>query len=356
MLFKSASTGHVGAPVSSGATSLSTERTTGPAELFRRLIGRPGAGIFLFLVCSLPILSLFAPQMLQEGNLAGILNQMVFILIPTLGMTIVIISGGIDLSVGSVIGLSGGVAAFLLAAGTPMPVAFAIAILAGALVGAINGLVITRLKVPDFVATLAMMGVGRGILYVWTNGIPFRNYMGDAYYVIGGLRMVAGKITLPVFVALFLLLVLTFLLRRTYLGAHFRATGSNPEAAKLSGIRPDRIKLLAYIASGTLAAITGVMLAGRLTTVHPAMGTGYELETIAAAVMGGAALSGGRGSFWGALIGALTLTVIQNAINILNIESTWENVIIGSIILFAVLIDRAALALSRGGMRRSTSH
>lgn len=356
MLFKSASTGPVGAPVSNGAASLATKRTTGPAELFRRLIGRPGAGIFLFLVCSLPILSLFAPQMLQEGNLAGILNQMVFILIPTLGMTIVIISGGIDLSVGSVIGLSGGVAAFLLAAGTPMPVAFALAILAGALVGAINGLVITRLKVPDFVATLAMMGVGRGILYVWTNGIPFRNYMGDVYYLIGGLRMVAGKITLPVFVALALLLVLTFLLRRTYLGAHFRATGSNPEAAKLSGIRPDRIKLLAYIASGTLAAITGVMLAGRLTTVHPAMGTGYELETIAAAVMGGAALSGGRGSFWGALIGALTLTVIQNAINILNIESTWENVIIGSIILFAVLIDRAALALGRGGSRRSASH
>jgi len=328
----------------------------GATETFRRLIGRPGAGIFLFLVCFLPILSLFAPQMLQEGNLAGILNQMVFILIPTLGMTIVIISGGIDLSVGSVIGLSGGVAAFLLTVGVPMPVAILLAIISGAMIGAINGLVITRLKVPDFVATLAMMGVARGILYVWTNGIPFRDYMGDAYYIIGGLRMIVGKLTLPVFVALALLLILTFLLRRTHLGAHFRATGSNAEAAKLSGIRPDRIKMLAYIASGALAAVTGVMLAGRLTTVHPAMGSGYELETIAAAVMGGAALSGGRGSFWGALVGALTLTVIQNAINILNIESTWENVIIGSIILFAVLIDRAAMALSRGGSRRNASN
>jgi len=328
----------------------------GATETFRRLIGRPGAGIFLFLVCFLPILSLFAPQMLQEGNLAGILNQMVFILIPTLGMTIVIISGGIDLSVGSVIGLSGGVAAFLLTVGVPMPVAILLAIISGAMIGAINGLVITRLKVPDFVATLAMMGVARGILYVWTNGIPFRDYMGDAYYIIGGLRMIVGKLTLPVFVALALLLILTFLLRRTHLGAHFRATGSNAEAAKLSGIRPDRIKMLAYIASGALAAVTGVMLAGRLTTVHPAMGSGYELDTIAAAVMGGAALSGGRGSFWGALVGALTLTVIQNAINILNIESTWENVIIGSIILFAVLIDRAAMALSRGGSRRNASN
>ena len=355
MILKSTTTTHPGSSAVP-LTSTSSPAALDYGEIFRRLIGRPGAGIFLFLVCFLPVLSLFAPQMLQEGNLAGILNQMVFILIPTLGMTIVIIAGGIDLSVGSVIGLSGGVAAFLLTIGIPMPLALALAVLSGALIGAINGLVITRLKVPDFVATLAMMGVARGILYVWTNGIPFRDYMDDAYYVIGGLRMVVGKLTLPVFVALALLLILTFLLRRTYLGAHFRATGSNAEAAKLSGIHPDRIKMLAYIASGTLAAVTGVMLAGRLTTVHPAMGSGYELETIAAAVMGGAALSGGRGSFWGALVGALTLTVIQNAINILNIESTWENVIIGSIILFAVLIDRAAMALSRGGSRRSASH
>jgi ribose transport system permease protein len=279
---------------------------------------------------------------------------MIFIFVPTMGMTIVIIAGGIDLSVGSVIGLTGGVAAFLLLAGLPMPLAFAAAILAGAGLGAINGLIITRLKVPDFVTTLAMLGVARGLLYVWTSGIPFRDYMSPAYYVIGGLRMVALRLTVPVFVALALLLVLSFILSRTHLGAHFRATGSNPEAARLSGIRPDRIKLWAYIASGGLAGLTGVMLAGRLTTVHPAMGQGYELQVIAAAVMGGAALSGGRGSFYGALIGALTLTVIQNSINILNIDPTWENVIVGGIILLAVLIDRGALALargSRGGLR-----
>lgn len=357
MIFLSTQHAHKGGSIVSTTThSGAVPVNHNYVDSFRSLVGRPGAGIFLFLILFLPVLSLFAPQMLQEGNLAGILNQMVFILIPTLGMTIVIIAGGIDLSVGSVIGLSGGVAAFLLSIGLPMPVAFLLAVLSGAMIGAINGLIITRLKVPDFVATLAMLGVARGILYVWTNGIPFRDYMDEAYYIIGGLRMVAGKLTVPVFVALALLLVLTFLLRRTYLGAHFRATGSNADAASLSGIRPDRIKLLAYIASGTLAAVTGVMLAGRLTTVHPAMGSGYELETIAAAVMGGAALSGGRGSFWGALVGALTLTIIQNAINILNIESTWENIIIGSIILFAVLIDRAAMALSRGKSRTSASH
>ena len=158
--------------------------------------------------------------------------------------------------------------------------------------------------------------------------------------------MIGWKITIPLIVALVLLLILAFILRRTHYGTHLRATGSNPEASKLFGVRPDKVKVVAYVVSGILAAITGVILAGRLTTVHPDMGRGYELRAIAAAVMGGAALSGGRGSFYGALVGALTLTVIQNAINVMNIESSWEVIIVGAIILFAVLIDRAALALS----------
>jgi ribose transport system permease protein len=329
----------------------------GGAVMHRLLtfVGRPGAGIFVFLVVFMLIVGLFAPQILKLTNLISIVNQMVFILIPTFGMTLVIISGGIDLSVGSAIGLTGGVAAYLLAHGAPMPIAFLLALLSGILIGAVNGFVITRLKVPDFVATLAMLGVARGILYVWTGGTPFRNYMTSAYYAIGGLRMIVWKVTVPVFVAAVLLIALSFILRRSYLGAHFRATGSNPEAARLSGIATNWVKFAAYVVSGALAGVTGVMLAGRLTTVHPAMAAGYELQVIAAAVMGGAALSGGRGSFYGALVGALTLTVIQNAINILNMSPTWENVIVGGIILFAVLIDRGALALARKGSRRSSN-
>jgi ribose transport system permease protein len=312
----------------------------------RAFLGQPGAGIFVFLVVLLLVMAIKAPVILGTGNLLGILNQMVFVLIPTFGLTLVIIAGGLDLSVGSVLGLTGGISAYLIAHHAPLPVGFAAAILCGAALGLINGLVITRLRVPDFVATLAMLGVVRGALYVWTNAIPIRNYMSPPYFVIGGLRMVAWKITVPLLVALVLLLILDFILRRTHYGVHLRATGSNPEAAKLSGINPDRVKVAAYVASGMLAAITGVLLAGRLTTVHPDMGSGYELRAIAAAVMGGAALSGGRGSFFGALIGAVTLTVIQNAINILNIDPNWEHVIVGTIILFAVLIDRGALALA----------
>jgi ribose transport system permease protein len=333
-----------------GGKAVGTETKTinSPSTIraVRAFLGKPGAGIFIFLLALLVVMGIWAPVILGTGNLLGILNQMVFVLIPTFGITLVIIAGGLDLSVGSVLGLTGGISAYLIAHGAPLPVGFAAGLLCGAILGLINGLVITRLRVPDFIATLAMLGVARGALYVWTQAVPIRNYMSPPYFLIGGLRMIAWKITVPLLVALVLLLVLEFILRRTHYGVHLRATGSNPEAAKLSGIHPDQVKVATYIASGVLAAITGVLLAGRLTTVHPDMGSGYELRAIAAAVMGGAALSGGRGSFSGALIGAVTLTVIQNVINILNIEPNWEDVIVGAIILFAVLIDRGALALA----------
>lgn len=314
--------------------------------LVRSFLSKPGAGILVFLVILLIALGISTPVALSSGNLTGILNQMVFTLIPAFGLTLVIIAGGLDLSVGSVLGLTGGIAAYMITQRAMLPLAFGVAIVVGGLIGLINGLVITRLKIPDFIATLAMLGIARGALYVWTQGVPIRNYMTQAYYGIGGLRVFAGKLTVPLLVAFALLLLLGFMLRRTHWGTYFRATGSNPGAARLSGIQPEKVKVAAYVISGLLAGVTGVLLAGRLTTVHPDMGGGYELQAIAAAVMGGAALSGGRGSFYGALVGALTLTVIQNGINILNFNPNWERVIVGAIILLAVLIDRGARSLA----------
>lgn len=332
----------------SGAAS-----TRGVVSVAQGLLGRPGAGIFVFLAVIAIVLGLTTSQFLTSGNVFVIVNQAVFVLIPTFGMTLVIIAGGLDLSVGSVLGLTGGVAAYLISHGTPLALAFVAAIVCGAAIGGINGLVVTRLGVPDFVATLAMLGVARGVLYVWTHGTPFLDYMSETYYTIGGLSRLAWELTVPMLVALVLLILLAVVLRRTRYGLHLRATGSNPEAAKLSGIDPKRVKLSAYALSGALAAVTGVLLAGRLTTVHPDTGDGYELLAIAAAVMGGAALNGGRGSFYGALLGALTLTVIQNAINILNVNPYWEDVIVGAIIVVAVLVDRGAAALARRGRRGS---
>ncbi len=331
---------------------VSKTATTGASvsALASRFLSKPGAGILIFLVVLLAVMDVIIPEFIDPSNIYVIANQTVFVLLPTLGMTLVIIAGGIDLSVGSVLGLCGGVAAALIGAGVPMAAAFLIAILCGGAIGAINGLVVTRLGVPDFVATLAMLGVARGALYVWTQGVPMLNYMSDTYSTIGGLSPLVWPLTIPVVVAIVLLLILAFTLRRTQFGVYLRATGSNADAATLSGINVRQIKLITYVVSGMLAAVTGVLLAGRLTTVHPDMGSGYELQAVAAAVMGGAVLSGGRGSFYGALIGALTLTVIQNVINILNLDSNWQDVIVGAIIIAAVLLDRGAL---RAAARRA---
>ena len=323
-----------------------TKTASAPAAVAQRFLGNPGAGILIFLLMLLAVMGIAIPQFLAFSNLYVIANQTVFILLPTLGMTLVIIAGGIDLSVGSVLGLCGGVAAALVGSGMSMVLAFFIAIACGGVIGAINGLVITRLNIPDFVATLAMLGVARGILYVWTQGVPMLNYMSNLFYTIGGLNHLLLRLTVPLVVAIVLLVVLAFILRRTSFGVHLRATGSNASAAALSGIGVRKIKVVTYIVSGMLAGVTGILLAGRLTTVHPDMGSGYELQAVAAAVMGGAVLSGGRGSFYGALIGAVTLTVIQNVINILNLDSNWQDVVVGVIIIAAVLIDRGALRLS----------
>jgi ribose transport system permease protein len=313
----------------------------------KRMIAKPGVPILLFLILLIVVLSVASDQFLTSGNVFAIANQSVYVLILAVAMTFVLIGGGIDLSVGSVLGLSGGVAAYLLAHGTPMPLAFAAALLAGAVMGAINGLVITKLRVPDFVATLAMLGIARGVLYVWTNAIPFRDYMTTTYYTIGGLNRLFWEVTVPIVVALAATLAGAFALRRTRFGRQVRGAGSNVEAARLSGVAVDRLKIGVYVLSGTLAAVAGILLAGRLTTVHPEMGTGYELDAIAAAVMGGAALTGGRGSILGAFVGAVTLTVIQNAINILNVNPYWETIITGTVILVAVIVARASVAVSR---------
>jgi len=301
---------------------------------------RPGGGILVVLIAISAIAATQSPNFLTATNWANIINQAVFVMIVAVGMTIVLIARGIDLSVGSVLGLSGGVAAYLLYNGVPMPIAFAAALATGTCLGIINGLVITKLGIPDFIATLAMLGVARGILFVWTEAIPFRGYMDTFYYTLGGLTRVFWEITAPMLIALVVALAGAAILRFTRFGRHVYGAGSNPDAARLSGVNVDRVKIAVYALSGFLAAVAGILLAGRLTTVHPEMGLGFELDAIAAAVMGGAALTGGRGSILGAILGALTFTVIINIINILNINPYWETIVVGAIILVAVIAER----------------
>jgi len=310
----------------------------------RRSVGlrlsRPGGGIAAFLIVLCVAASVFAPGFADGDNWTNVVNQSVFVVILAIGMAVVLIAGGIDLSVGAVLGLSGGVVANLMGKGVAMPLAFAAALAVGAGIGLINGLMITKLGIPDFIATLAMLGVARGILFVWTQGIPFVDYMNDSYYRIGGLQPLVWRITIPMIVALVVALAVAGVLQYTAFGRHVYGSGSNRDAARLSGVAVDRVRIAVYVLSGLLAAAAGILLAGRLTTVQPDMGSGYELSAIAAAVMGGAALSGGRGRVLGAVLGALTLTVIQNIINISNVSPTWEPIVIGAILLLAVTTDR----------------
>lgn len=313
----------------------------------RGILSKPGVPILAFLLVLMVFLSVASDRFLTVSNLFAVANQAVFIVILAVGMTIVMISGGIDLSVGSVLAVSGGVVAYLVNDGVMLGTAFVVALAVGTVLGIINGLVITKLGVPDFIATLAMMGVARGGLYVWTNAVPFRDYMLPTYYKVGGLRPIWERVTIPIILAIAVVAFGAFVLRRTIFGRRVRGAGSNLEAAKLSGIGIDRLKISVYALSGLLAAITGIILAGRLTTVQPELGSGYELTAIAAAVMGGAALSGGRGSILGALVGAVTLAVIQNALNILNIDPYWETIITGAVILAAVTVARLGNGTTR---------
>ena len=317
------------------------------SDIARRILARPSSGVIALLIVVCVVMTFASSSFLTASNWQNILNQMVYVTILALGMTIVLIAGGIDLSVGSVLGLSAGIMAYLINHYVVFIQAFILTLLAGAVIGLVNGLMITRLGLPDFVATLATLGIGSGLLFLWTGGVPFIGYMYSTYNIVGGETKLLGPVTFPLIAALMVALLASIVLRFTAFGRHCYAIGSNRSAARLSGINVDRVKIGAYIVSGILAALTGILLAGQTTTVAPTMGAGYEIQAIAAAIIGGAALSGGRGRVFGAVLGALTLTIATNIINLLGINATWQDVIVGGILLLAVVLDRASGALSR---------
>lgn len=316
-----------------------------------KALQNPSAGALLLvgvLVISMSIAFPTFPSAINAGNVA---NQMVFVLLLALGMTVVLITGGIDLSVGSIMGLSAGVGAYSINSGAPLILGLLAAVGAGAVLGLANGLMITRLGLPDFIATLAMLGIARGLLFLWTNGVPFIGYMLPEYYVISGLERPFGLITVPIIIAAVAVLAIIFVLRKTSFGRHAYGVGSNPHAALLSGVPVDRVKITAYVISGLMAGLTGMLMAGRTTTVAPTMGLGYEIAAIAAAIIGGAALTGGRGHALGAVLGALVLSITANAINISGVSSTWQQVVTGSVLLLAVVFDRAGVLLRERSTR-----
>lgn len=338
-------------------TTLSPPRTKANPlqQLASRILLDPTLGVatMLLVVCVLSIFLL--PEFLTAANLTNLVNSSLIVMILAMGMTVVLISGGIDLSIGATMALCAGVSAKTLLLGLPLFAAFLVALGVGLLVGLGNGLLVTRLKLPDFIATLAMLGFAGGILYIWTGGVPIIGYMVPEYYYVGGLTPILGSITGPMLTALLLALVLGGMLGRSRLGTHLFAVGSSRSASLQSGVQVDRTRVLAYVLSGACAAVAGIILAGRNTNVPADLGNGYEIQAIAAAVIGGAALSGGRGRILGAILGAITLAATINVINLEGVPSSYQKIVIGCILLVAVLANRVSDVVSaKARQRRAT--
>ena len=295
---------------------------------------RVGTLVGLFLLGAL--LSYLSPFFLTTSNLLNVMEQTAINAVIAVGMTFVILSAGIDLSVGSIAALSGVVMANRLLAGWPLGAAILAGLLTGALCGVFSGLLITRGKLPPFIATLGMMSVARGAALLFTDGRPISGFDESLRWLSTG--RILG-IPVPVLLTILLYVLAIVLLNRTRFGRYVYAIGGNEEAARLSGVAVGFHKTLVYVISGVTAALGAVLLTARLNSAQPIAGMMYELDAIAAVVIGGTSLTGGLGALGGTLIGALTMGVLRNGLNLLGISSFLQQIVIGLVIIAAVLMD-----------------
>ncbi len=304
---------------------------------FKKIINRPGFGLGLVFCSMFIVLSFASEYFLTVQNILIILNQSSFITVMAIGMTLVIGMGGIDLSVGSVLSLCGIVAGNLLLSGMPVFIAVIIALLAGLFVGIINGIIVAKAKITDFIVTLAMMTLIKGVLRVYTGGMPVFGLKMDSFTWIGQGKVFG--ISSPFIISVIVLAIFYFITYKTAFGRYVVSIGSNSDAAKLVGINIDKTKIMVYGLCGMLAAVASVLIASRVSTAMPDAGEGYELNVIAATVIGGTSLSGGKARIFGAMIGSVMMTMVSNGLNILNVDTAWHQVVIGLIILLAVGLD-----------------
>ncbi len=302
--------------------------------------------IALLLMCI--ILTLLTDRFLTTENSWNIMRQISVNLVVSVGMTLVILTAGIDLSVGSVLALCGAITAGMLKFGAEFTdaniyVGFTLfgaiagGVLAGSFLGWFNGMAITRFRVPPFVATLAMLTIARGLTMLWTGGFPITGFEGNMAFI--GTGWLLG-IPMPVWIAAVVVVAAVILTKKTRLGRHIYAVGGNEKAAALSGLNVRRIKIIVYTIAGALAAVGGIMVTSRLDSAQPNAGMGLELDSIAAVVIGGTSLSGGKGTILGTVQGALIIGVLNNGLVLLNVSPFWQQVVKGFVILLAVVIEK----------------
>jgi ribose transport system permease protein len=308
---------------------------------WRSIVGRQEFGVFLILVAMMTFLSLYTDTFLTSTNLFNILRAFSWIAISAFGQTLVIITAGIDLSVGSVMGITGLVTAMLMVAGVPVPLAVGGGLLTGLVIGFLNGLMITKGKLPPFIATLGSLLMARGLSYGLSGGWPVRD-LPQSFRFLGqyDIPFLGVGIPLPLVFTVLLAIIMSLFLMRTVWGYRIYAVGGNETATGLSGINTARVKIMVYSLCSLLTAIGGVLMTARLGVAAPTAGTAYELDVIAAVVVGGTSLMGGAGTILGTLIGALIMGVLRNGLVLIGVSAYWLQAVQGFVIVVAIMLDQ----------------
>ena len=316
-------------------------------QTIRRSLSVPQFVLFLIVILLLVIGGVINPRFLGVDNMKIVTRDIAILAIAAIGVGFPILTGGIDLSVGSVVGLGGVmVAYFMMTMGLPVWLSILLTLILALLIGSVHGLFVTRLKMHGFLITLVTLGLARGFILVLTNAFPITglprefNTLGQGY--------VADLIPVPLVICVVIAALAHYLLRFTYIGRQIYATGSNVEAARLSGVKVDARIILCYIVSVMCAAMVGMIQAARLSIGHPAAGEGYELLAIAACILGGVSLMGGEGNIFGILVGAALIGVVQNEMVMLNINPFWHKIVISLVLLVAITLDYVRRRRSRG--------
>lgn len=302
---------------------------------FKEILDKYKSLIGLIVLCV--VITIVSPAFMTLSNITNIFTQVSTNAIIAIGMTFVILTGGIDLSVGSTVAISGALAASILKSTNNIPLAILVAAITGIVIGLINGILISKGKLQAFIVTLATMTIFRGATLIFTNGTPISK-LSETFVKIGNGKI--GFIPIPVIITIVILIISIYLLTQTRFGRYLYALGGNEDSAKLSGINTNKIKTLVYVISGFASSIAGIIITSRIGSASPNAGTSFELDAIAAVVIGGTSLSGGEGKITGTIIGALIIGVLNNGLNLMNVSPFYQSIVKGLVILIAVLLDK----------------
>ena len=319
-----------------------TKKTTATAGVGNavKIYFKENLGIIVAFLVFCVFLSVFpktSGSFFTRQNIFNVLRQISTNLFLACGMTMVIILGGIDLSVGSIIALSGCISAGCVARyNLPLPIALLMGLLVGLLVGMFNGAVISKTTIPAFIVTLATMNIAKGLAYVYTGGSPVRVVTKEWQFLGAGY---VGIFPTPVVILVIVLIITAIIMNKTKMGRHMYAVGGNQQAAEFSGIKVEKVKFFVHAFSGLMAGLAGIVLASRMYSGQPTAGDGAEMDAIAAVVVGGTSMAGGSGKIGGTIIGGLIIGVLNNGLNLLNVNSFWQYVVKGVVILLAVFLD-----------------